>query len=120
MASCFGHFMMIHKRMKFTGGVIHRLLLQEVYHTGSSVKMYFMLGNQKVRFSKVELCLITGLRFKDVPDTSQYAIVDNGIHERYFAGRDEISFGELKDVLSLVQFQQAYDSVKLCLLYMLN
>ncbi|KAK2638124.1 hypothetical protein Ddye_025919 [Dipteronia dyeriana] len=120
MASCFGHFMTMHRRMKFSGGVIHRLLLREVHHTGPSDEMHFMMGNQKVRFSKVEFCLIIGLRFRDVPNTSRYAIVENGIHEHKFVGRDEISFGELKDVLSLCQFQQAYDSVKLYLLYMLN
>ncbi|KAK2648361.1 hypothetical protein Ddye_015850, partial [Dipteronia dyeriana] len=120
MSSCFGNFMMMHRCMKFSGDVIHRLLLREVHHTGPSDEMHFMLGNQKVRFSKIEFCLNTELQFDVVLDTSRYAIVGNGIHEHYFTSRDEISFRELKDVLSLSQFQQAYDSVKLYLLYMLN
>ncbi|KAK2646516.1 hypothetical protein Ddye_021711 [Dipteronia dyeriana] len=120
MASCFGHFITMHRRMKFLGGVIHWLLLRELHHKWPLDEMQFMLGNQIVWFSKVEFCLITGLLFGDVLDTSRYAIMDNGIHQWYFAGRDEISFEELRVVLSLDEFQQAYDSVKLCLFYMLN
>ncbi|KAK2654908.1 hypothetical protein Ddye_007960 [Dipteronia dyeriana] len=121
MTSYFEHFMTMHRRMKFSVGVIHRLLLREVHHIEPSNKMHFMLGNQDVRFSKVEFCLITGLRFKDAQDTSQYTIVDNGIQQKiYFGGRNEISSWELNYVLSQDQLHQAYDSVKLCLPYMLN
>ncbi|KAK2658161.1 hypothetical protein Ddye_004694 [Dipteronia dyeriana] len=45
MVSCFWHFMTMHRRMKFSDGVIHRLLLREVHHTGLSDEMHFMLGN---------------------------------------------------------------------------
>ncbi|KAK2638789.1 hypothetical protein Ddye_026584 [Dipteronia dyeriana] len=120
MASCFGHFMKMHRSMKFSDGVIHRLLLREVHHTRASDGMYFMLGNQEEGFLKVEFYMIAGLRFREISDTSWYDSVDIGIHERYFVGKDEISFEELRDVLSLSQFQQAYDSVKLCLMYMMN
>ncbi|KAK2661887.1 hypothetical protein Ddye_000461 [Dipteronia dyeriana] len=82
MASCFGHFLTIHREMKFSGGIIHRLLLRELHHNGPTNEMQFMLGNQSVRFSKVEFCLITGLRFGVVPDTTKYAVVENGIYER--------------------------------------
>ncbi|KAK2662175.1 hypothetical protein Ddye_000749 [Dipteronia dyeriana] len=111
MASCFGHFMTMHRHMKFSSGVIRRLPLQEVHHSRLSDEMHFMLGNQEVRCSKVEFYLIIGLRFREVPNTSRYDSVVNGIHERCFAGRDEILLGELKDVLSLDQFQQAYDTM---------
>ncbi|KAK2661930.1 hypothetical protein Ddye_000504 [Dipteronia dyeriana] len=76
MASCFEHFMTMHRRMKFSSGVIHRLPLREVHHTGPSDEMHFLLGNQEVRFSKVEFCLIIGLRFREVPDMSRYDRVD--------------------------------------------
>ncbi|KAK2658498.1 hypothetical protein Ddye_005031 [Dipteronia dyeriana] len=79
-----------------------------------------MLGTNEVRFLKVEFCLITGLRFRVVPDTSRYVNEDNGLHHRYFGGKDEISSVDLRDVLRLGEFQQAYDCVKLCLIYMLN
>ncbi|KAK2658891.1 hypothetical protein Ddye_005424 [Dipteronia dyeriana] len=106
--------------VKFSGGIIHQLLLREVHHNGPSDDMWFLLGTHEVMFSKVELCLITGLRFGVVPDTSSYVSVDNGLHHRYFGGKDEILPFELRDVLRRGEFQQAYDSVKLCLIYMLN
>ncbi|KAK2637897.1 hypothetical protein Ddye_025692 [Dipteronia dyeriana] len=70
MASCFGHFMTMHRPMKFSGGVIYQLLLWELHHNGPEDEMRFMLGTHKVRFSKVELRLIIGLRFRVVPDTA--------------------------------------------------
>ncbi|KAK2655168.1 hypothetical protein Ddye_008220 [Dipteronia dyeriana] len=82
--------------------------------------MQFMLGTHEVRFSKVEFCIITGLLFEVVPNMTRYHTMDNGIHQWYFAGMEEISFAELTVVLSCGEFQQAYDNVKLCLIYMLN
>ncbi|KAK2657894.1 hypothetical protein Ddye_010946 [Dipteronia dyeriana] len=120
MASCFGHFMSMHRRMKFSGAVIHRLLLRELHHNWPTNEMWFLLGNHLVRCSKVEFCFITRLRFRVVPDTCLYAAVENGIHPRYFSGVDEVSFEELRVVLTLEKFQQAYNVVKLYLIYMLN
>ncbi|KAK2638589.1 hypothetical protein Ddye_026384 [Dipteronia dyeriana] len=120
MASCFGHFLTMHREMKFSGGIIHRLLLRELHHKGSTDEMQFILGNQSVRFSKVEFFLITGLRFGVVPDMTKYAAVENGIHERYFPGADEVSLEEISSVIIGAEFRKAYDAVKLCLIYMLN
>ncbi|KAK2644663.1 hypothetical protein Ddye_019858 [Dipteronia dyeriana] len=72
MASCFGHFMSMHLELKFSGGVIHQLLLRELDHNGTSNEMRFLLGNHVVRFSNVEFYLITGLRFGVVPDTNLF------------------------------------------------
>ncbi|KAI9170411.1 hypothetical protein LWI28_027490 [Acer negundo] len=47
-------------------------------------------------------------------------MVENGIHQRYFEGRDEVEYAELKAVLRIGVFSKQYDAVKLCLLYMLN
>ncbi|KAK2649352.1 hypothetical protein Ddye_016841 [Dipteronia dyeriana] len=120
MASCFGHFLKMHREMKFSGGIIHQLLLREPHHNSPTYKMQFMLGNQWVRFSNVEFCLITGLRFGVVSDTTKYAAVENGIHELYFPGADEVWLEEIRGVITGTEFGKAYDAVKLCLLYMLN
>ncbi|KAK2659261.1 hypothetical protein Ddye_005794 [Dipteronia dyeriana] len=120
MASCFGHFILMHREMMFSGGVIHQLLLQELDHDGPTDEMWFLLRNHVVRFSKVEFYLITRLRFGVVSDTSLYAAVENGIHQWYFPRADEVSLKELRVVLTLGEFQEAYDAVKLCLIYMLN
>ncbi|KAK2653516.1 hypothetical protein Ddye_013372 [Dipteronia dyeriana] len=120
MASCFGHFLTMYLKMKFSGGVIHRLLLREVHHNGPTDEMQFMLGNQSVRFSKVKFFLISGLRFGVVPDTTKYAEVENGIHQRYLLGADEVSLEKIRGVVTVAEFGEAYDAVKLCLIYMLN
>ncbi|KAK2660088.1 hypothetical protein Ddye_006621 [Dipteronia dyeriana] len=120
MASCFGHFISMHQELKFSGGVINQLLLRELDHDGPTDERRFLLGNHVVRFLKVEFSLITGLRFGFVPDTSMYVAVENDIHQRYFPGHDEVSLDDLRVVLTRGEFQQAYDAVKLCLIYMLN
>ncbi|KAK4844594.1 hypothetical protein QYF36_022126 [Acer negundo] len=73
-----------------------------------------------VRFSKIEFCLIIGLKFGELPDTSTYDMVENGIHQRYFEGRNEVEYAELKAVLRIGVFSEQYNAIKLCLLYMLN
>ncbi|KAK2653070.1 hypothetical protein Ddye_012926 [Dipteronia dyeriana] len=73
--------------MKFSSGVIHQLLFRQLDHDRQTYEMRFLLGNQMVRISKVEFCLITRLRFGLVPNIGLY---------------------------------EAYDGVKLCLIYMLN
>ncbi|KAI9182725.1 hypothetical protein LWI28_028255 [Acer negundo] len=117
--SCFGHFLMMHREIHFSAGIVHRLLLRELHHDGPEDEMRFLLGKHSVRFSKVEFCLITGLKFGVIPDTARYDMVENGIHERYFQGRD-IESEELRAVLRIGIFVEQYDAVKLCLLFMLN
>ncbi|KAK3217897.1 hypothetical protein Dsin_011867 [Dipteronia sinensis] len=92
--SCFGHFLPMHREMQFSTGIVHRLLMRGLHHDGPEDEMRFMLGHHSVWFSKVEFCLITGLKFGVIPDMTTYQT--SGI------------------------FDQQYDAVKLCLLYMLN
>ncbi|KAK3184928.1 hypothetical protein Dsin_032214 [Dipteronia sinensis] len=98
--------------MKFFGGVMHLLLLRELHHDGPTDEMRFMLANQCVRFSRVEFCLITGLKFGAIPDTDVY--------DEYFGGRDVVTFSELEARSQQGQWEQPFDAVKLCLLLMVN
>ncbi|KAK2645685.1 hypothetical protein Ddye_020880 [Dipteronia dyeriana] len=102
MESCLEHFMTMNRQMKFSNGVIHRLLLQELHHDGPTNEMRFMLGNHSSY--RTQPCMLAW----------------NDIQQRYFTGIDEVSFQKLRVVLSLGEFQQLYDAVKLYLLYMLN
>ncbi|KAK2658535.1 hypothetical protein Ddye_005068 [Dipteronia dyeriana] len=120
MASCFGHFLTMNWEIKFLGHVVVRFLLWERHHKGPIDEIQFMLRNQSVRFSKVEFCLIIGLLFGVVLDMSVYTEVENGIQQRYFPGADEVSFEEMRVVLTLREFQMGYDAVNLRLIYMLN
>ncbi|KAK3225987.1 hypothetical protein Dsin_005849 [Dipteronia sinensis] len=118
--SCFGHFLRMDRRMKFLASIVHRLLLLELHHDGPEDKMRFMLGPYLVRFSKVEFCLITGLKLGVIPDMTRYKMVRNEIHQRYFGGVAEVDYEQLRAVLRIGIFEQQYKSIKLCLLYMLN
>ncbi|KAK3185015.1 hypothetical protein Dsin_032301 [Dipteronia sinensis] len=118
--SCFGHFLRMDRGMKFSGSIVYRLLLRELHHNRPEDEMRFMLGPRSVRFSKVEFCLITGLKFGVIPDTTRYEMVQNGIHQRYFNGVDEVDYEQLRAVLRIGAFEEQYNAVKLCLLYMLN
>ena len=73
--SCFGHFLWMHREINFLGGIVHRLLLLELHHDGPEDEMRFLLGNRTVRFSKVEFCLITRLKFGVIPDIESYDMV---------------------------------------------
>ncbi|KAK3189567.1 hypothetical protein Dsin_029128 [Dipteronia sinensis] len=106
--------------MKFSGSVVHRLLLRELHHDGPQDEMRFMLGTRSVRFSKVKFCLITGLKFGVIPDTTRYEMVQSGIQQRYFNGAGDVDYEQLRAVLRIGVFEEQYDAVKLCLLYMLN
>ncbi|KAK2641862.1 hypothetical protein Ddye_023625 [Dipteronia dyeriana] len=110
----------MHRTMQFFGTVVHRLLLREIHHDGSPDEMRFLLGNVSVRFSKIEFCLITRLKFGIVPDTSKYLEVENGIHQRCFGGRNEIKIEELKERVQQGQWTEQFDVVKLCLLLLLH
>ncbi|KAK3218572.1 hypothetical protein Dsin_012542 [Dipteronia sinensis] len=106
--------------MKFSAGVVHWLLMRELHHDGPEDEMRFMLGRHSVRFSKFEFFLITRLNFEVILDTSRYEMVQNGIHQLYFYGVDEVEYEQLRAVLRIGIFEHQYDAVKLCLLYMLN
>ncbi|KAK3228258.1 hypothetical protein Dsin_008120 [Dipteronia sinensis] len=117
--SCFGHFQRMQRGMTFFCGIGHRLLLSELHHDGPSDEMRFMLGQRSVRFSRVEFCLIIELNFEAISDTELYEDIPNGIHHKYFSGRDVVTLLNLKQGLNR-EWQEQFDIVKLCLLYMLN
>ncbi|KAL5814586.1 hypothetical protein ACOSQ4_025227 [Xanthoceras sorbifolium] len=60
---CFGHFLRVHN-LQFSGQLCHHLLLREVDIKGTSThEMWFLIGSNIIRFSRVEFGLVTGLKF---------------------------------------------------------
>ncbi|KAI9200361.1 hypothetical protein LWI28_006591 [Acer negundo] len=106
--------------MKFSAGIVHQLLIRELHNDELEDEMRFLLGCYSVRFSNVEFCLITRLKFGVIPDTMTYDMVENGIHQQSFEGRDEVKYEELKAILRIGVFTEQNDAVKLFLLYILN
>ncbi|KAK2650354.1 hypothetical protein Ddye_017843 [Dipteronia dyeriana] len=91
--------------MQFSSGVVHWLLLHKIHHYGPTDKMRFMLGKYSIQFFRVEFCLITGLKFGVILDMTLYEDVENGIDQT------RVEYG---------QWQEKFNTVKLCLLLMLN
>ncbi|KAK3182822.1 hypothetical protein Dsin_030108 [Dipteronia sinensis] len=69
--SCFGHFFHMHREMKLSADIVHRLLMRELHYDGLEDEMRFMLGHHLVWFSKIKFCLIIGLKFGVIPDTTE-------------------------------------------------
>ncbi|KAK2665988.1 hypothetical protein Ddye_004562 [Dipteronia dyeriana] len=64
MASCFGHFMSMHREMKFSGGVIHRLLLRELDHAGPTDEIRFLLRNHVWRMAYISGTFLEAMRYR--------------------------------------------------------
>ena len=110
----------MHREMRFLAGIVHQPLMHGLHHNWVEDEMRFKLGCHSVRFLKVEFCMITGFKFRVILATASYDMVENDIHQRYFEGRDSIEYEQLRSVLWIGIFEEQYDAIKLCLLYMLN
>ncbi|KAK2658148.1 hypothetical protein Ddye_004681 [Dipteronia dyeriana] len=110
----------MHREMKFSSSIVHRLRMHELHHDGSKDEILFILGQHSVRFFKVEFCLIIKLKLRVIPDSTRHEMVENGIHQWYFSGQDEVEYEQLRAILQISRFEQQYNAIKLCLLYMLN
>ncbi|KAK2662107.1 hypothetical protein Ddye_000681 [Dipteronia dyeriana] len=62
---------------------------------------HFLWMHWEMKYS-VEFCLINGLKFGVIPDTTRYETVENRIHERYFSGREEVEYEQLNAFRGLV------------------
>ncbi|CAL9000924.1 unnamed protein product [Prunus brigantina] len=69
--SCFGHLLNIDK-IQFSGQIVHGVVLRRV--AGQGVKdldgLSFLIGCDVAQFTRQDFCLITGLRFGEVPEVS--------------------------------------------------
>ncbi|KAI5353596.1 hypothetical protein L3X38_006490 [Prunus dulcis] len=69
--SCFGHLLNIDK-IQFSGQIVHGVVLCRV--AGQGVKdldvLSFLIGCDVAQFTRQDFCLITGLRFGEVPEVS--------------------------------------------------
>ncbi|KAK3184821.1 hypothetical protein Dsin_032107 [Dipteronia sinensis] len=91
---------------------MHRLLGRELYHDGLSDKMRFMLDPRSIQFSRVEFCLITGLKFGAIPDTELYRVemwsfllnLKQGLNRVNAEGRASIPIWQLRLVDNLEAF----------------
>ncbi|BBN69123.1 BURP domain-containing protein, partial [Prunus dulcis] len=91
--SCFGHLLNIDK-IQFSGQIVHGAVLRRV--AGQGVKdldgLSFLLGCDVAQFTRQDFCLITGLRFGEVPEVSSgenEGITCNALEEAFLRCTEE-------------------------------
>ncbi|KAI5343095.1 hypothetical protein L3X38_010971 [Prunus dulcis] len=83
--SCFGHLLNIDK-IQFSGQIVHGVVLRRV--AGQGVKnldgLSFLIGCDVTQFTCQDFCLITGLRFGEVPEVCSGESDEIRLQKRYF------------------------------------
>ncbi|KAI5328655.1 hypothetical protein L3X38_028052 [Prunus dulcis] len=113
--SCFGHLLNIDK-IQFSGQIVHGAMLRRV--AGQGVKdldgLSFLLGCDVAQFTRQDFCLITGLRFGEVPEVSSGESDGIRLRERYFID-EGITCNALEE--AFLRCTEEDDIYKLALVY---
>ena len=117
--TCFAHFLNFDANTLFSSKLVHILLSKEIVvdEVGGD-ELYFGVGGRRLRFSKYEFCLLSGLKFGGRAHFPAYNnhIVEGGVLQRYWPN-------EKIDVVSLqarlceqdAMFSQREDPLKMAL-----
>ncbi|XP_021801093.1 uncharacterized protein LOC110745325 isoform X2 [Prunus avium] len=95
--SCFGHLLLI-EDLKWTPQIVHGLLLRKVDpKTVKTAKgITFLVGNKLIQFTKQQFCLITGLRFGNLPLIQNPTNENCALKNKYFPENKTVSLWELE------------------------
>ncbi|CAL8086940.1 unnamed protein product [Prunus armeniaca] len=87
--SCFGNLLLI-EDLKWTSPIVHGLLLKKAYlKTVSQVnEIKFIIGNKVIQFTAQQFCVVTGLRFGNLPFIL-IATNENCSSKRKYFGNDK-------------------------------
>ena len=84
--SCFGHFLNFDTITQLSSVVVYNILANEInVEDFGAFGIWFGIGQRKVKFSKMEFCLITRLKFEEPssPITRVYTFIKGGIFMTY-------------------------------------
>ena len=113
--SCYGHLLNIDK-IQFSGQIVHGAVLRRV--AGQGVKdldgLSFLIGCDVAQFTRQDFCLITGLRFGEVPEVSSGESDGIRLRERYFID-EGITCNALEE--AFLRCTEEDDIYKLALVY---
>ncbi|KAI5348827.1 hypothetical protein L3X38_001714 [Prunus dulcis] len=113
--SCFGHLLNI-DNIQFSGQIVHGVVLRRV--AGQGVKdldgLSFLLGCDVAQFTRQDFCLITGLRFGEVPEVSSGESDEIRLQKRYFID-EGITCNALEE--AFLRCTEEDDIYKLALVY---
>ena len=86
-ATCFAHFLNFDAHTVFSSKLVYSLLAKEIVVDGvGGDELYFVVGGRRLRFSKYEFCLLSGLKFGGGAHFPAYNndIVEGGVLQRYW------------------------------------
>ncbi|XP_016652625.1 PREDICTED: uncharacterized protein LOC103343679 [Prunus mume] len=113
--SCFGHLLNIDK-IQFSGQIVHGVVLRRV--AGQGVKdldgLSFLIGCDVAQFTRQDFCLISGLRFGEVPEVSSGESDEIRLQKRYFID-EGITCNALEE--AFMRCTEEDDIYKLALVY---
>lgn len=114
--SCFRHLLLI-EDLKWTPQIVHGLLLRKVdLKTVKTVKgITFLVGNKLIQFTKQQFCLITGLRFGNLPLIQNPTNENCASKNKYFRENKTVSLWELEKAFKACTDNE--DLVKLGFVY---
>ena len=114
--SCFGHLLMI-EDLKWTSAIVHGLLLRKADpKTVSQVNgIKFIVGNKVIQFTAQQFCVVTGLRFGNLPFIPNVSNENCSLKRKYFGDDKTVSLLELEN--AFLKCDDADDLLKLGFVY---
>ena len=89
--TCFRHFFRFDANAVFSSFLVHDLFAREITidRVGDS-KIWFEIGQHRLRFLKYEFCLVVGLKFGEEAHISKYSyiLVPSGVYIKYWLKMD--------------------------------
>ena len=117
-ATCFAHFVSFDARTVFSSKLVYSLLAKEIVVDGvGGDELYFVVGGRRLRFSKYEFCLLSGLKFGGghFPAYNN-DIVEGGVLQRYWPnGKVDLVSLETRLCEQNAIFSQREDPLKMAL-----
>ncbi|KAL6286216.1 hypothetical protein ACE6H2_010606 [Prunus campanulata] len=114
--SCIGHLLLI-EDLKWTSPIVHGLLLRKADpKTVSQVNgIKFIVGNKVIQFTMQQFCVVTGLRFENLPFI-QIATNENcSLKRKYFGNDKTVNLLELEK--AFLDYADEDDVLKLGFVY---
>ncbi|CAL2225640.1 unnamed protein product [Prunus armeniaca] len=114
--SCFGHLLLI-EDLKWTSPIVHGLLLRKADpKTVSQVNgIKFIVGNKVIQFTPQQFCVVTGLRFGNLPFIPIPSNDNCSLKRKYFGNNKTVSLLELEKAFR--DCADADDALKLGFVY---
>ncbi|GMN33319.1 hypothetical protein TIFTF001_048254, partial [Ficus carica] len=110
---CIQQFMHL-DTLGWSGQVFHNIVMRLTTHSAMGDALWFELGEDLVRFSINEFCLITGL---NCVGSTHLPVVESRLMSRYFPNVRGVTRENLELQMSNFKFDNDDDTVKLSLLY---